>query len=65
MEGKVFFSENRTLCMDVIADAFHVEGDAGKSTAEPIGEEEETIVDDGEKNSMLSKEYPSSWASWF
>ncbi|KAH0613499.1 uncharacterized protein H6S33_005385 [Morchella sextelata] len=39
--------------MDVIADAFH-EGDAGKSTAEPIGEEEETIVDDGEKNMLLS-----------
>jgi hypothetical protein len=50
--------------MDVITDAFH-EGDAGKSTAEPIGEEEETIVDDGEKNSMLPKEYPSSWAPWF
>lgn len=46
--------------MDLIADAFH-EGDAGKSTSEPIGEEEETIVDDGEKNSMLPKEYPSGW----
>lgn len=45
---------NWTLSMDLVADAFCGD-DAGQksSNADSAGEEEETIVDDGEKNSVF------------